>query len=72
MSEYKKATEIDNINMVAAKITKYTGTLLSIIPYTNPPNGIPPFVIIPTIENIRDMYSSGVCFWDKGLYWNID
>ena len=63
--EDKNVTEINSNNILTTEITQCTGALSSIIPYTNPPNGIPPFVIIPTIENIRDMYSSGVCFWIK-------
>ncbi|NMF06227.1 hypothetical protein ACUH7Y_19575 [Clostridium beijerinckii] len=61
----KNVTEINSNNTLTADITQCTGVLLSIIPYADTPNGIPSFIIIPTIENIRDMYSSGVCFLIK-------
>ena len=45
---------------MAENIVQCTSMLLRINPYINAPIGIPPLVIIQTIENVRDIYSLGV------------
>ena len=45
---------------VVKNIVLCISSQLMINPYSKAPRGMPPFVIKPTIENIRDMYSLGV------------
>ena len=59
-SDAENTNEIIIINKATASTVQCTATLSRTIPYANAPNSIPPLLIIPTIENTRDIYSLGV------------